>query len=120
MGTEYQETQTVVYLGNRQAIETIDGGQGIDARRQLFGKQCTTVKIPGGTKLLDAARDITHPQGVWAAHSNADAPAWVASDNAILANLLAAHWGCEVREPDPDHEASGGPGDHPGDHSEEA
>ncbi len=114
MGIEFQEAQTVVYLGNRQAIEVIEiPDSGISLRRPLRGKLCTKIVFPSGMKLMDAARDVTHPQGVWNAHSNAEAPAWVASTDPTLAHLLASHWGCEVRDPDPEHEASGGADDHP-------
>ncbi len=35
---------------------------------------------------------------MWARHSAAAAPAWVASDHPLLAALVAEHYGCEVRE----------------------
>ncbi len=56
----------------------------------------------------EAVNDITHAQrGVWQAHSDAKAPAWVASTDSALAEFLAKHWNCELRQPDPDHAASG-------------
>ncbi len=95
---------TVVYLGNRTAMELIPDPDGVapPTRRQLPGKRCTAVTIPEGQPLLDTARDLTHPQGVWAAHSSGGTPAWVASTDAALAGVLAAHWGCELRDPDPE------------------
>lgn len=98
---------TIVYLGNRNAIERI--GEGDDEeRRPLPGKRCTTVILPGGLTLMEAAREITSPQGVWAAHSDATAPAWIAAAGPLaepLAQILAAQWpGIEIREPDPDQE----------------
>lgn len=102
------EERTVVYLGNRDAIEVVRGPDDTQERQALPGKRCTTVVLAPGLPLLAAAHDITHPDaGLWAAHSNAAAPAWVASTDPALARLLADHWGCELREPEPDHVASG-------------
>lgn len=84
--------RAVVYLGNRQAVEGID-------RTPLPGKLRTTVLVDA-SDLRAAVVEITHPGGVWAAHSDADAPAWVASTNDQLAAMLSAWWGCEQREPD--------------------
>ncbi|WP_066373940.1 hypothetical protein [Herbidospora mongoliensis] len=84
-----------VWLGNRQAVHK-------DDRQALPGKRCTVVAIREDASLLDAATDITHPKGVWAAHSDAPAPAWVASTDPALAQLLADHYGCELRDPDPE------------------
>jgi len=96
------ETPTVVYLGNRKAIEVVDDpdNAGGKIRRPLPGKLRTKVVLPLGTKLMEAAQEITGGRGVWGAHSDADAPAWVASTDANLAQLLASHWGCELREPE--------------------
>lgn len=99
--TQEQE-ETIVYLGNREAVEVLtDQASGEKTRSALPGKRCTDVRLAPGTSLMDAAHDITHPQGVWAAHSDSDAPAWVASTNPALAQILAAHWKCELREPQP-------------------
>jgi hypothetical protein len=38
---------------------------------------------------------------VWANHSDDEAPAWVASTDPRLAELLAEHYGCEVRDYEP-------------------
>jgi hypothetical protein len=108
------EDRTVVYLGNRNAIESVEDPNDVEAagqeersvnrmRTPLPGKRCTTVILAPGTKIMDAAYEITHAtRGVWQAHSDADAPAWVASTDPALAQLLAAHWGCELREPEPE------------------
>ncbi|MGI5155806.1 hypothetical protein [Microbispora sp. CA-102843] len=89
---------TTVWLGNRRAVHGED-------RQPLKGKLVTTVVIPDGRTLLEAAQEITHSQGVWAAHSDAPAPAWVASTDPALAALLGQHYGCEVRDPQPAEEA---------------
>lgn len=97
--------RTVVYLGNHKAIERIGEGDDVE-RRAIAGKRCTTVVLPEGITLMDAVRDITAPQGVWAAHSDAEAPAWVAADGpmagAITAILAAQYPGIEVRDPEPE------------------
>lgn len=110
-----EETRTVVYLGNRQAIEIVDDPNALPdfpqkIRQPIVGapqKNCTTLVLPAGITLMEAANDITSPRGVWQAHSDAAAPAWVASTDPALARLLADHWGCELRDPDPNHEPSG-------------
>ncbi len=87
-----------IYLGNRAVIDT---GHGT----VLDGKYCTTVCPPEDAKLADAFADITRPGGVWEAHS-AGPPAWVAVDHEdtkaayALAELLASHYGCEIRTPE--------------------
>lgn len=114
------EEPIVVYLGNRDAIEVVadpdddpdTAAQEERALRQIRqplpkAKRCTTVRIPAGARLMDAAYDITHPQrGVWQAHSDAETPAWVASTDPALGRLLADHYGCELREPNPDDGAA--------------
>jgi hypothetical protein len=107
--------QVIVYLGNRAAIEAVEDPDDVEAaadegravnriRTPVKGKRCTTVVLAPGTKLMDAAYEITHAtRGVWKAHSDADAPAWVASTDPALAQLLADHYGAELRDPEPDH-----------------
>jgi hypothetical protein len=115
--------RVVVYLGNRAAIEAVEDPDDVEAaaaekravnriRTPLKGKRCTTVVLAPGTKLMDAAYQITHAErGVWASHSDADTPAWVASTDPALAKLLADHYGVEVREPAPDDGNPAGAGD---------
>ncbi len=109
--------QVIVYLGNRAAIEAVEDPDDVDTaadegravnriRTPLEGNRRTTVVLAPGTKLMDAAYQITHSsRGVWTAHSDADAPAWVASTDPALAQILADHYGCELREPEPDQPA---------------
>lgn len=101
--------RTVVYLGNRDAVEVLTDDDGNTERRALpKGKRCTTVVLAPDLSLMQAAYDLTHPgRGVWQAHSNADAPAWVASTDPALARLLADHWRCELRDPEPDNGTEG-------------
>ncbi len=116
---------TVVYLGNRNAVERPEDPDDVEAAaaegrsvRRLEipapGKRATKVVIPAEVPMMQAAYEITHPtRGVWAAHSTGAAPAWVASTNPALAGLLAAHWHTELREVDENHVASGGVVDEP-------
>lgn len=117
MGTSTAETQVddpvVIYLGNRDSIEVLDDPDDLEAaaaeerapakiRSKLPGKRCTTIVLAPGLSLMEAAYDITHTaRGVWQAHSDAPAPAWVASTWPALAQLLSDHWSCEMRQPDP-------------------
>jgi hypothetical protein len=95
--------RTVVYLGNRKATQTVDG-----TREPLAGKRCTTVVFPADISLMEALQAITSPQGVWAAHSDAAAPAWVAGSGPLaepIIQLLSAQYpGVEIREPEPAQE----------------
>jgi hypothetical protein len=94
--------RTVVYLGNRNAVAVQDGERVPDP-----GKRCTTVSLPGDRPFLEALTDIAGPNGLWANMSFDLAPAWVAASGPLaepLTRMLAAHYGCEIREPDPDGE----------------
>jgi hypothetical protein len=93
-----------IYLGNRAAIDN-DPGPGNGTVQD--GKYCTTVCPPEDAKLADAFGEITRPNGAWERQSAAP-PAWVAVDHEdpgtadALAELLATHYGCEIREPAPE------------------
>ncbi len=92
--------RTVVYLGNRKPISVIEG----ERVPGTPGKRCTTVSLRPDATLLEAVQEIVSPQGVWQAHSDAEAPAWVAAQGPLaepLTQLLASHYRCEVREPEP-------------------
>ncbi|MER5608346.1 hypothetical protein AB0F93_00120 [Micromonospora tulbaghiae] len=117
--TAEQLDRTVVYLGNRNGVEVVEDpdadapadGEAPKMIRQPIGgpkKKCTTVVLPPGTPLLEAATLITDPaRGVWRSHSDDPAPAWVASTDPELARLLGAQYGCEVRDPEPDTALTG-------------
>lgn len=91
----------VVYLGNRQAVEVTRDPDDNLIRTPLDGKLCTTVGIPDGWSVAETIQSLTHPSGIWAWHSDADKPAWVASTDPALAQVLATLWDCELREPEP-------------------
>src|SRR5690242_5886814 len=89
-----------VLLGNEKAGENVDvSEQYPDGWRAIPGKQVTTVTIPDEWSLADAFRTVTHPGGVWANHSMAEAPSWVESNDAALASLLASQYNCPVGRP---------------------
>jgi hypothetical protein len=94
-----------IYLGNHAAI---DNDPGPDQGTVMDGKHCTTVAPPQDASLADAFSEITRPNGVWSRHATAP-PAWVAVDAdgdadqaSALATLLASHYGCDIRDPDPE------------------
>lgn len=94
------DQSTTVYLGNHNATAVIDGERVPDP-----GKHCTTVKVPAGTTLMEAIHDIAGPNGLWKHMSHDDAPAWVAAQGPLaepLTQLLAAHYRCPIRRPEPD------------------
>src|SRR3954469_17217275 len=93
--------ERVVYLGNPNAIQTIeDPATGQRIREPLPEGTQTKVVIPGDWPLMQAAAEITAGNSLWSAHPDHPAPTWVASDDSQLAQVLASHWGCELREPD--------------------
>jgi hypothetical protein len=91
-----------VVLGNRHAQQSLDNGETFEALPR--GKRATVIEIPDGVSLADAFRSITGTGGVWQAHAHpvrgeVPPPAWVASDDAALASLIAAQYGgIEIRE----------------------
>lgn len=112
------ERPTWVYLGNRAAVDYyVDekklakmsaeqvAEQGVPSKLVPVPvpKACTRVEIEPGLKLLDAAKTITDPGRIWSRCSTDDAPVWVASSDPMLAQVLAEHYGCELRDLDLDH-----------------
>lgn len=106
-----------VFLGNHKAATAValkdDKGQPVvdgngltpQVMQNVRGKQRTEVRFPDGHDVMDAFRDVTSPGGVWGKHAqDGSKPKWVASDSPELATLLAAAYGCEVRDPLPEGE----------------
>ncbi len=114
-----------VYLGNRGAISMVpdptDSEEAAAAELRPIRKvpqpangqqkNYTLVVYPRDTPIMVAAANIIglngEADGLWASHSTEPGPAWVASDWPMLSQLLAEHFGCEVREIELDHVASG-------------
>jgi hypothetical protein len=102
---------TVVRLGNRAAIEVLpdpdDDTKKVRTKIRGPKKNYTELVLPAHITLMEAAQQITDPnRGIWQAHSDDKAPAWVAGSGplaAALTQLLGAHYGVEVREFDPAH-----------------
>lgn len=102
------EDPTKVWLGNRAAIEVVDDpgapasedGSPARTRRPIpVAKACSVFVARPGLKLFQTGREIT--EGFWPNVSDDEAPAWVASTDPKLAELLSEHWGgIEVREPE--------------------
>lgn len=95
-----------IWLGNHAAVEYVptgeidDRGEPVKVRTPVEGKHYTIVQPPDDNSVAEIITDLTHPNGVWAAHSDADAPAWVASTDPELTWVLAKLWGCEARVPE--------------------
>jgi hypothetical protein len=110
---DQEAPRTVVWLGNRAAVDdTIDerkaarmtaeqiAERGLPRNRVPIPvpKACTRVVIAPGSGLLDAATDV---RNLWPRMSDDPAPAWVASTDRRLAELVADHFGgIDVREPE--------------------
>lgn len=102
----------IIWLGNHQAVDHLrtyddtgapvldERGEHTLTRTPVDGKRCTRVEPPDGIDFAELVTTLTHPDGVWAKHSDTDTPAWVASTDPALSGRLAALWGCEVREPE--------------------
>jgi len=66
------------------------------------GKVRTLSRFPDGVDAAEAFITFTHPgDGIWVNHSDEPSPRWIAGYDEELVNALAAHYGCEVREPLP-------------------
>lgn len=97
--TDAPRERTVVYLGNRKAVQVLRTGDGETVREPVSGKRCTTVVVRDDATLMEGVTEI---QALWRHMSDADQPAWVATNNAAYAQLLAAQWpGIEIRDPEP-------------------
>lgn len=99
-----QPDRTTVYLGNRKAISINADGDRIS----YPGKRCTTVVLRPDATLMEALGEITGPNGMWAAHSDAPAPAWVAAEGPLadaITNVLGAHYNTEIRPVEHEAEA---------------
>lgn len=109
--SEAPASRTIVALGNRAAVEVIrgqdDAGNPTENRRTITGaprKNKTEIRIRPDANLLEAVTEVV---ALWKYHSDDTSPAWVASTNPQLAQMLAAQWSCEIRDYEPDHDASG-------------
>lgn len=87
-----------VIVGNRDAIQVADDG----SRTSLTGNTYTEMLFDDSVDPTYVMRNITDPDGIWANHAQpGSTPAWVASDDQAVAELLSTMWGgIEVRELD--------------------
>lgn len=78
-----------IELGNNSPTGLPEGSRSV-----------TLVVVPDTDTADEALRTITHPDGVWGAHSGDPAPAWVECDNDAFAHRLAAYYDVPVGRPD--------------------
>ncbi len=96
-----------IWLGNHQPVavvetDTTPDGRPVHTRVPAAGHQCTIVEPPDGATTTQIIADLAAPDGIWARHSDAPTPAWVAATDPDLATVLAGMWGCELRQPAPE------------------
>jgi hypothetical protein len=92
----------VARLGNvavREVIGADDDGTPI--HRRYRGQSTTEIQLPGDEEAWthdERVRTVAHDDGHWRAHSSKP-PAWVESDDPVLAAALAAEFGCPIGRP---------------------
>lgn len=92
-----------IWLGNHAAVDHIptgeldDRGEPVRVRTPLEGKRYTVAEPTDDTPIIVIVADLTD---IWAHHSDAKSPAWVASTDPALTSVLADMWGCEARKPE--------------------
>lgn len=85
-----------VWLGNPSGVDHVrtgevdERGEHVTARTPLDGERVTTVHLADGD---DPAVTVAH---LWPYHSDADGPAWVASTDPDVAQVLGARFRCNV------------------------
>lgn len=83
---------TTLVLGNRDAVHSRDNGETRETMKK--GKRALTIIEPDGQSTAETFYNLTHVEGIWANNATGGAtPAWVASDNELLAQLVAQHYG---------------------------
>lgn len=79
---------SLILMGNTAAL---DRGKPMPP-----GNRITSFRVPDGYSTTEALHSITDPgDGAWIRHSAAP-PAWVESDDPILAAAISEHYGCPV------------------------
>jgi hypothetical protein len=94
----------LIQLGNDSVVEGYKPDEGTDvvllrARKDL-GRQITTMML-NETDIDDRpsrAMNLSLAVRVWSEHSDKP-PAWVESDDELMAALIADHFGCRVGRP---------------------
>jgi hypothetical protein len=91
----------IIHLGNSQAVHHVVGASGEAERTPLEGDQVTEINLPDGVYTLrEQIRTVTHRDGIWPAHSDADRPSWVHCSDPELEAALMDYWGCRAGGPD--------------------
>ena len=93
-----------VQLGNESVLEPYKPDPGTDVTktrvRKDLGKQVTTMSLneTDGADNPSRAMNLQMAARLWALHSDKP-PAWVESDDNLLAELVADHFDCPVGRP---------------------
>lgn len=93
----------LVWFGNPAAVEirtveVMPDGRERRARIPLDGDRWTVMPFLAAT-VAEFVALLLHPDGIWAAHSNAPRPSWVASDDDALAAELSATLALPIVDP---------------------
>ena len=84
-------------MGNSEPHQLVSADDGTRSYEPLAGPTQTQTAIPDGYPLTEVFLSVTLADGIWDRHSATTAPSWVSSDLPMLAELLASHYGCDVR-----------------------
>lgn len=99
----------IVALGNHSAATTAPGNEGTKIVQALpKGKRATYINFPDEWNLAQCLRALTDGDGIMNNHfASGSKPAWVASDNSAMANLISDNYnGIEVRDLELDSDGS--------------
>jgi hypothetical protein len=89
----------IVHLGNPQPVHHLpgerlpDGSKSDELQRlPLEGHQITTINLPPTYTQREMIRTVTHRDGVWPKHSDADRPTWVEAEDRELEAALCEYF----------------------------
>lgn len=90
---------TIVYLGNTAVREVIGADDdGAPIHRRYSGQSTVISTVDDSYTDEEKLRTFVHDDGHWSRHSSRP-PAWVESDDPVLADGLAANYGCPIGRP---------------------
>lgn len=89
-----------VVLGNTAPIEPVKIDEASDAVTRVprpdLGNQETIWRIPGDESLANVTRLVTEG---WSSHHSDAPPAWVESDDPLVAEILSREFECPIGRP---------------------
>lgn len=90
---------THIVLGNAAPIERVlvNADTGEHQTRTLPAPAETVYGPPPDWSFAEAFNSLVGPNGVWEWHST-EPPTWVAGDDPVLVQAIAAHYGCEIHD----------------------